>query len=333
MPTLAILAEDEGLRAPESLERIPEAYEVIDYSDFRAWPPELLVVRLREVDAVVTGRQSPRLPEALAEDFGRLRWLCHTRGTVRYLVSKRLIEAGLVVTNWGDNVWHIAEGAMALLLALVKQLPALDACCRGRDHEPVYQDYRASLWGLDVGLYGFGPIGRHTAALLRPFRARVAAYDPHTADLPDWVRRCDSLEDLFATCQAVSLHCGLNDETRGSVTGALLDRLPRGGILVNTARGAVVDEAALAARVAAGRLLAGLDVIENESNWPGSPLAGLDGVILTHHKAGLGANRAEGAHRVRIRTLPPFAAENLERFAAGEPLKHVITAEAYDLKT
>jgi phosphoglycerate dehydrogenase-like enzyme len=336
---LGILAADEYLRSRENRALLANGYEVRDFGDWEAYTPKKLLARCRSVEVLLTGRESPMLPPALARGFGRLRYLCHLHGTIRHLVPKRLIEAGLVVTNWGDNVWHVAEGAMALLLSQLKQLTALSQHTKGGPNWCVYQAYRPSLKGRDVGLYGFGPVGRHMAGLLRPFGAKVAVYDPYAKRLPRWIRRCGTLRDLFATCQAVSIHCGLNAQTRGSVTRDLLELLPQGGLLINTARGAIVQEEALADLVGARRLIAGIDVIQDETDWPGSPLAPHGGAILTqHHVGGAAGSGTTDQWRQSLeystwRQVPRHALRNLEAFRRGKPLRYIVTAEVYDLKT
>jgi phosphoglycerate dehydrogenase-like enzyme len=339
VPRLGILAADEYLRSPQNRGLLGKGYEVRDFSDWAAWASKELLARCRSVDVLITGRRSPMLPLDLASDFGRLRYVCHLHGTIRHLVPKRLIEAGLVVTNWGDNVWHVAEGAMALVLSQLKQLTALSHHTKGGPNCCIRQAYRPSLKGRDVGLYGFGPVGRHMADLLRPFGAKVAIYDPYAKRVPRWVRRCETLRDLFATCQIISIHCGLNDQTRGSVTRDLLALLPQGGLLVNTARGAIVDEKALADLVGARRLIAGIDVIQDESDWPASPLAPHGGAVLTHHHVS-GAAGSGATHEWRQsleyhtwRKVPRHALANLDAFRRGKPLKYVVTADVYDLKT
>ena len=329
---LGILAADEKFRAPDIRRRLERDFDVTDCHDWRSYDPRTLLEKCRSVEIILTGRGSPRLPLALAKDFGRLRWVCHWHGTIRHLCDKRLVTAGLVVTNWGDAVDGVAEGAMALLFCLLKQLPALDAYTKGhRPDERIHQMFPATLKGRDVGLYGYGPIGQHMARMLAPFGARVAIYDPYAKQVPRTIRRCATLRDLFATCQVISLHCGLNDQTRDSVTGALLDLLPQGGILINTARGGIVDEHALAKRVRAGRLLAGLDVIRHEGHWAESPLAPLRGAVLTHHHIGSGKGYPPG--QAPAPTMPDFVARNLRAYRLGRPLINVITPQLYDLKT
>jgi len=305
------------------------------WTDCPDWDEAELTRRLRGVDAVVTGRKSPRIPDALITDPGRFRGVMHCHGGVRQLVRKEHLLSGITVTNWGTDVGGaVAEGALALMLASLKQLRSLhDWAEGGKEEDPrIHQNYSCSLFGAKIGIYGYGPIGRKMAALLQPFSPRLAIYDPYAAELPPGVQRCATLEELFDHSDIVTLHCGLNDITRDSVTADLLDRLPQGGILVNTARGAIVDEEALAERVHAGRLLAGVDVVREEGPaWGKTPLAGTRNSILGGHSVSNGKGAEPG--RCGARQLAGHVVENLRAFAAGAPLKNVITPEMYDLKT
>jgi phosphoglycerate dehydrogenase-like enzyme len=328
---LGILAGDDRFKDAELRARLARDFELHDFSDWRDHDAETLLERCRSVEVLLIARRSPRLPGELARDFGRLRYVCFLHGSIRPYVDKPLIEAGLLVTNWGEEVAGVAEGAMALLLCQLKQIVTLNAFAKGGADQRVWQMYPPTLQERDVGLYGFGPIGRHMGRFLEAFGARVAIYDPYAKEAPATMRRCATLRELFATCQIVSIHCGLNDQTRGSVTRELLELLPQGGIVINTARGGIVEETALAELVAAGRLLAGVDVIENEKDWPGSPLASLPGALLSKHK--IGSGKGYPPDRQPKPTLPEFVWRNLEAYRSGRPLIHLIGAAEYDLKT
>ncbi|MFP4105986.1 MAG: NAD(P)-dependent oxidoreductase [Phycisphaerae bacterium] len=331
MIPLVIAAEDTHLAHPDNLATIPDAYDVRVLSNCRRLPEEDLLAALRSAEVVITGRKSPRMPDALIRDRGKLKWLCHLHGTIRHLVSKECLAAGLMVTNWGTSQRPVVEGALAMLLAQLKQLPAMDRFYKTGEDERVPQGYLPQVRGLDVGLYGFGPLGRQMEWLLRPLGAKVAIYDPYATDIPDGVRICSTLRELFETCAVISIHCGLNDQTRDSVTRELLELLPQGGLVVNTARGKIVDEEALAELVGKKRLLAACDVIRDEGNWPGSPLAKHPAAMLTGHRVSLG--KAVPAGTRPLKPIPQFALDNLKRYAAGEDLQDVIPPEIYDLKT
>lgn len=305
------------------------------WEDCLAWEEDHYAHRLREVTAIVTGRKSRMTPEALIQDRGSLQAVFHCHGGVRGLVSLAHLESGIRISNWGTNGGgSVADTALMLLLACLKQLRGLHAwSVSGKEEDPrIYQNYHASLFGGKVGLYGFGPIGKKMAALLEPFHPQLAIYDPYAADVPEGATVCESLEELFDLSDMVSIHCGLNEFTRNTVTGDLLDRLPQGGVLVNTARGGIVDEDALAERVHAGRLLAGLDVIRVEgAGWGQTPLVGTTNAILTGHRASGGKGRDPALQGPKL--LPDYVVHNIKALIAGEPLINLITPEQYVIKT
>ncbi|MDQ6636928.1 MAG: hydroxyacid dehydrogenase, partial [Candidatus Dormibacteraeota bacterium] len=157
-------------------------------------------------------------------------------------------------------------------------------------------DFRAGfeaieLKGRTLGVIGFGRIGREVARKLREgFGMEVVACDPllDVAALAPWARRAASIEELLPQADVVTIHCALTPETRCLLDERRLGLMRRGALLINTARGPMVDEAALAAALRAGALGgAGLDVYESEPPAAGNPLFELDSVILTAHTAGL----------------------------------------------
>jgi len=313
-------------------QQLPEIdFEV--WSDCLDWDENELLQRIRGVCAVVTGRQSPQLPDGLIDDPGAFRVLIHCHGGVRHRISEAHLRAGMTVTNWGANVAGVAEAAMALLLACLKQLTSLHAFALSDKQVDgrIHQNYAYNLRGAKVGLYGFGPIGRHMERMLCGFEPDLAIHDPYAEHIPQGVTVCDSLEALFDRSDIVSIHCGLNDQTRDSVTADLLDRLPQGGILINTARGAIVDEAALASRVHAGRLLAGVDVIRDEQHWSQSPLAGTPHAILGAHRASSGKGFEPALRGPKL--LPDFVVANIHAVINNTPLVNVISAEQYAIKS
>lgn len=306
-----------------------EGFEVVDLRDWRdrlAELPELC----RSVDILVTGKHSPTLPACLAGDPGRLRYICHTRGVVKAYFPRALLEAGVALTNWGDAASSIADLALALLLAQLHQVHLRDRLTRGGGPPLRWQSYPTGFSDLRVGVYGCGGIGRRFAGLCRALGMTVSAYDPWVAELPAGVTRAESLDGLFASCQAVSIHAGLSDSTRGSVGRDQLARLCDGGIVVNTARGPIIDEQALAAEVSAGRLLAACDVITDESGWPASPLAATPALLTGHgaHRAQAPPGQAERPWR-----LPDYAVANLRAWRDGGPLLNRLDLAAYDRTT
>lgn len=162
---------------------------------------------------------------------------------------------------------------------------------------------------------GFGAIGQEVARRARGFGMEVSVFQRRR--LPDpWPRRLgvrwrDSLEELLEESDVVSLHLPHTDATEGLLDAAALDRMKPGAILVNTARGGLVDEAALAARLRDGRLAgAGLDVFRKEPLPMSNPLAGAPGVVLAPHTGGAGAGG--------VRELFARVGRAIERFFTGD---------------
>ena len=185
----------------------------------------------------------------------------------------------------------VAEGAFMLLMALLKRVkPIQQAMQREGWIWPEARWLAHDLSGRTIGLVGCGRIGRSLARMAAGFRMQVLACDPHVPDSawPAGVERCASLEAMLPRCQAVSVHCVLNAQTRHLLGAAELALLPPGAVLVNVSRGEIVDEAALVQALQAGRLGgAGLDVYGHEPlARHGHPLSALydrDDVILWPH--------------------------------------------------
>jgi len=292
-------------------------------------PEHRVLEHLRSADVLLTGWESVPIPEALAEDPGRVRYICHVTGTLRGTVPLRVIESGIPVSNWGDAPAHgVAEGAMCLLLASLKDLHAHIAAKRSGLWGLDMHTHGGSLRGLRVGVYGCGAIGRKFVELLRPFGATITVYDPYIPDVPDGCQRAESLEELFDGIEALVIHAGLSAETRGSVTAELLARLPDHGVVVNTARGAIIDQAALFAELESGRLRAGLDVLEPDTLPPDHPARQWDSLILTSHQ--IEWEWPDG-HRPPTRLLPmhEVCLGNLRRFRSGQPILHRMDMERY----
>jgi phosphoglycerate dehydrogenase-like enzyme len=195
---------------------------------------------------------------------------------------------GVWLANSPDyGVGEVATHALAMALSLLRHLPMYDRDVRaGRWHYLSPGRIRRAS-GLTAGIVGLGRIGKRFAHLARNCVGRVIACDPYIidGDFPAYVERA-TLAELFENADVISLHVPLTAETRGMVGAELLGRVRPGAILVNTARGAVVDIAALLAALESGRLsAAGLDVLPTEPLDVTHPLARHPRVLLTPHSA------------------------------------------------
>jgi D-3-phosphoglycerate dehydrogenase len=193
-------------------------------------------------------------------------------------------EKGIVVTNTpGANSVSVAELALALMLALARQIPeAVEAVHQGK--WPRYSGL--SLEGKTIGVLGLGAIGKQLARRLAGFDCKILAYDPYADTAFAKANHVElvSLDKVIEEADFISLHLPLLPETRGVVNDSFLNRMKNGSFLVNTSRGEVVDEDALLKALQSGHLKgAGLDAFSVEPPAAGNPLLALPQVIATPH--------------------------------------------------
>lgn len=197
-----------------------------------------------------------------------------------------------VATNGGANAPSVAEHIILLILASFRHLVDVSARVRRGAWQSPFQTSRTSyeIAGKTVGLVGMGNIGRAVARRLRGFEVTLLYHDVRPLAEADEVAlglTWSELPDLLARSDVISLHVPLTDETRGLIGESELALMKPTALLVNTARGGLVDEAALARALADGRILgAALDVLAQEPPPPGHPLLDLDNCLITSHCAG-----------------------------------------------
>jgi phosphoglycerate dehydrogenase-like enzyme len=288
----------------------------------------------QEVEVLYTTRLAP-LPEAAP----RLRWVQGHSAGVDQLLGHPLLRSVILTTSSGIHAPAMAEYILMMILAFAHRLP------RMIEHQR-RAEWPQQRWALfvplelrdaTVGIVGYGSIGRETARLAHAFGMRVLALKRHVdqpADdgwrLPDvgdaagkYAARLfapDQLHAMLAECDYVVIAAPLTPETRGLLGAAEFQAMKREAVIINVARGGVIDEAALIdalrTRVIGG---AALDVFEQEPLPADSPLWQLPNVILSPHVSGFTPHYDE-------RALALFA-ENLRRYVAGEPLLNVVDVQ------
>lgn len=182
------------------------------------------------------------------------------------------------------NAQSVAELAIGLIFATARGIPAADAGIRsgGWDRSGA----GAQLAGRRLGIVAYGAIGRAVARMAQGIGMRVGVFDPHAAPDGD-VTAYDSLNALLAESDVLSLHAPLLPQTRGMIGAAELARLPKGAIVINTARGGLIDEGALATAIASGHLAgAGIDTFADEPLPQDHPFRALQQVVMTPHLGG-----------------------------------------------
>jgi D-3-phosphoglycerate dehydrogenase / 2-oxoglutarate reductase len=258
---------------------------------------EELLRRVGDYDALIV-RFGHRIDRPVLDAGRTLRAVaCAATGADHIDVAHAQAKAIAVVSLAGEteflrSIPASAEHSWALLLALTRRVPAAaDAVRRGEWERDLYRGN--DLAGKTLGIVGCGRIGEKTAAFGQAFRMRVIAYDPYRADLPSGVQRVQSLAVLMRGADVIMVHVPLNPETEQMIGRTALAELKPGAVLVNTARGAVLDEHALLDALATGHMAgAALDVLKDETpaavtrNSLVAYAREHDNLILTPHIAG-----------------------------------------------
>ncbi|ODS97072.1 MAG: 3-phosphoglycerate dehydrogenase [Lautropia sp. SCN 69-89] len=286
--TRVVISEFMDLPAVESLRGAFEVDYAPDLVDDRAG----LLARVAAADALIVRNRS-RVDRELLAAAPRLRAVGRLGVGLDNIDTAACKAAGIAVfPATGANSLPVAEYVVATAMVLLRgaYLSSAEVAAGQWPRARISQGRETA--GKTLGLVGFGGIGQMTARLAHGLGMRVLAHDPALA--PDASAWSDSgvgrreLDALLAEADVVSLHVPLVDSTRNLIDATRLARMKPDAVLINTARGGVVDEAALAAALRAGRLGgAALDVFDDEPLRAGSPLAGAPNLILTPHIGGV----------------------------------------------
>jgi len=274
---------------------------------------------LKDAEAVIL--RARRLEDEMYRQAPKLRLVSRHGVGCDNLKFDLLRELGIGVAIASDsNLVSVAEHAMTLTLAACKNLVRAERAARSGNWAARDNLGARDLDGSAVLVLGFGRIGQAYAKRASAFGARITIYDPFLAgetELPKDYVRATNLEDALAAMDVVSIHMPRTAETANLFSSATLGNMKSGAILVNTARGGIVDEAALLAALDAGRPgFYATDVLADEPPSADDPLTGRDDVIVTPHSA---AMTAQGATRMATRS-----AQNVLDFLDGKLAREMI---------
>ncbi|MFD7463043.1 hydroxyacid dehydrogenase [Streptomyces tendae] len=279
---------------------------------------------LADVELLVTGWGCPPLDAEVLRAAPRLRAVVHTAGSVRGHVTDACWERGIEVSSAAAaNALPVAEYTLGMILLSGKRVLE-----RARD-------FRASRtrgnwlrtprgvgnYRRTVGILSASLIGRRVVELLRPHEVRVLLHDPYVTDAEAAELGVENvgLPELFARCDTVSVHTPLLPTTRGLVSRELIEAMPADAVLINTSRGAVIDQDALTDAVAAGRIRAVLDVTDPEVLPADHPLWDCEDALITPHLAGSEGNE--------WRRLADLSLAETTRWASGSGFLHPVRRE------
>jgi len=245
------------------------------------------------------------------------------RGGTENVDTAAAADRGVTVLHApGRNRHAVADYAVTMLLSRLRGVPAHHRALSGGEWNQVFDPDRLprDLNALQVGVVGFGNVGREVTRRLQGFGADVLAHDPYVDDAT--VEAHDAapvtLEELLDRADVVTLHVRLSEETEGLIGAEALATMRESALLVNTARGGLVDEDALVEALQAGEIAgAALDVFREEPLPGDHPLCDCDGVVLSPHVA--------GSTRDAVLNGPRIVAADLERYLDGGAPEHVVS--------
>lgn len=257
-------------------------------------------------DAVIS--RTVTLSEQAIAACPSLKIICkHGVGVTNIDVAAASARGIPVLTTPATNARSVAELTIGLMLSAARQLPFFQQeIAAGRWTR---SSLGSELHGKTLGLVGFGEIGRRVADIARSMGMSVAFFDPAIApgSQTDDARQCASLEQLLPLCEVLSLHCPVNNATRQMLNADRLARLPEGAIVINTARGELIDEPALAQALRLGRLAgAGLDTFAQEPLPADHPFRQLSNVVMTPHIGGTTPQALDAVARSAARQCLDF---------------------------
>ncbi|MEU5293332.1 hydroxyacid dehydrogenase [Streptomyces umbrinus] len=305
---------------PDVLARLGNAVEIDPTLTAENFTDPRVRDALADTEILITGWGCPHIDEAVLAAAPRLRAILHAAGSVKGLTSPAVWDRGITVSSAaGANALPVAEYTLAMILLAGKDLFAQRDRLRAQRAFP-YGEIMPGIgnFGRRVGVVGASRIGRRLIELLRPFDLRVTLADPYVDATEAAALGVPllPLDDLLRTSDIVTVHAPQTPETLHLIGRRELALMPTGSVLVNTARGALLDHDALVEELRADRLSAILDVTDPEPLPVDSPLFDLPNAFITPHLAGSQGNE--------VARLGLAVTEEAERLLSGRELAHAI---------
>lgn len=284
--------------APEDLARLAPHRVVLSHRTQAEDLADFWADHAGETDVLITGWRTPTITETMLDQAPRLKALIHAAGSVRHLLPESTWQrSDLRIASAREALAvGVAETTLGMMIAGLKGFFPSQSLTSGggwalpSGHLPGFQI--RELYQSTIGIIGLSQSGRHVRRLLQSFEVKVLAYDPLVS--PEEARELDvelvSLDELMRRSDIASLHAPALPETYRLLGARQFALMPDGAIFINTARGNIVDEEALAAELRTGRIWAFLDITDPEPPQIDHPFRSLPNVVLTPHIAGAVGN-------------------------------------------
>lgn len=280
-----------------------------------------LVKEAFEADIIVCGWGSVMFKKEITDRLPNLKMIAYVGGSMAAVVDETVYNKG-IVTLTGNYIFakSVAEGCLAYILCAQRELERYMRQVREGGWNENWTN--KGLFGKKIGIIGFGEIAKNLVKMLEPFDMEILISSGYITDeiAKQYGARKASKEEIFETCDIVSLHMGLTEKTKGSINRQLMEKLRPDSLLVNTARGEVVDEKAMEELLAEGRFSAVIDVFSQEPLPVDSKLRTLPNAMLIPHMGGPTIDMRE--------YIVCSFAKDIKAFSKGEKMKNEILAEA-----
>lgn len=311
----------------QAWDALDEFADVIHHEAQDPAEKEDLIKLLPDADAVITSWGVAQMDADVLAAAPELKAMAHMGSSVRRFVSEAFWERGVHLTSAGIALARtVAETSVGLMLVGMKRIWPLGQHVRdgGWRDSPVWDKwFSRELFRKNVGIIGASNVGRHVIKLLEPYETTILLYDPFVSEEEAkkmGVVKMD-LDELLPEADVVSLHAPSKPSTHHMLNAERLESMKDDALIVNTARGTLIDEQALIGELQKGRFFAFLDVTDPEPPAGDNPLRSLPNVVVTPHIAGCIEN---------CNQLGELAVEELRRFFAGEPAVYQITKEMFE---
>lgn len=267
--------------------KLEEIGEVVWNESTAQYTKPQLCELIKDIDICVTGWGTETIDAEVLQLASKLRLIAHTGGSVRPYVTDAVYDRGIRVVS-GNEVFaeSVAESVIAYALASLREIPRYSSELKQGIWPTDF--YNKGLLDKTVGLVGYGMIAKMAVEMLKPFHVKLKVFSRHISqeELTKHNMEKADLPEIFSTCDIVSIHSGMTPENHHLITEELLNMMPEGALLINTARGAIIDEEALCRVLAKEKIHAVLDVYEVEPLPANSELLKLKNAILMPHMGG-----------------------------------------------
>lgn len=257
---------------------------------------EELAERIRGIDVAFIGWGTHAFTPAVLDRADKLKLICHTGGSVAGYATEESFDRGIRILS-GNELYaeSVAECVLCFALVMLRRMPEYIALMKNKGWR-TDGFMNEGLFGQKFGFIGFGAVARYCVPLLKPFGCELYVHAPHLtqADAEKYgIHLCDTMDEVFAACKLVSLQLAKTKETFHVIGKKQLELMPDGAVLINTARGSIINEEELCDELEKGRISAALDVYEQEPLPMDSRLRKLPNVLLMPHMGGPTVDRRQ----------------------------------------